>query len=95
MTPRDRIMWLMVLGLVLGYFAGSCYNGADAVSGQQAIQIPGTSYLTTNSPPLSLDAPERGDWELSVTVGQTEFGIPRAQLKQWVLAHPQWKVNPR
>lgn len=40
-----------------------------------------------------LDAPPKGysEWALLVKVGETEFEIPRVELRKLALAHPDWR----
>lgn len=81
MTPRDRLMWLLCAGFLMGYYG--CQTYVDRTHSQSVVPLQQRA--------LNLDAGAGPDWTLPVTVGQTEFGIPRAELKQWVLRHPEWR----
>lgn len=50
-------------------------------------------FLLTAVFVLNLDAPRAPApeaWTLVVTVGQTRYLVPRAELKRLVVAHPEW-----
>ena len=44
---------------------------------------------------MVLDAPQKGysDWSLLVRVGETEFAVPRVELRKLAVGHPQWRTK--
>jgi hypothetical protein len=55
---------------------------------------PGTWIAAEGQPTvLVLDAPRStyADWSLLVRVGNTEFAIPRAELRKLAVGHPEWR----
>ena len=82
---------LIVAGFVLSMVLDvACPRHAEA-----AAQVhPDTWVVRAGQPTvIVVDAPPKGysDWSLLVRVGETEFAVPRTELRRLALSHPDWR----
>ena len=85
---------LIVAIIVAGFLLSMVFDVACPKHVEAAQVHPDTWVVRDGQPTvIVVDAPPKGysDWSLLVRVGETEFAVPRTELRKLAVSHPDWR----